>query len=86
MEDQTAAIGGGHEVLVSGILPPSRFLMEQLVPGAVSSNDSRGLMMLPTGYDQYALHQYIPREGLLFDPPLPHAHSSVFRPADSKPQ
>ena len=83
MEDEKSAIGG-RQLLVPGTEPPSHPLMEQVVPGAISTNDSRGSMMEPARRDRFALHQSVPRRRLLFEPPSPHGHSRTVRTPDSR--
>ena len=83
VEDEKSAIGG-RQLLVPGAVPPSHPLMEQVVPGAMSINDSRGSMMEPARRDRFALHQSVPRRRLHFEPPSPHGHSSTVRPPDSR--
>lgn len=69
VEAETPAIDGIHGEMVVGTVPPLRTLTEQVVPGTMSSNDSRGLMTQPAGHDQSALHQCVSRRRLLFGPP-----------------
>lgn len=84
MEAETPASDGTHGLMVAGTVPRSRTLMEQLVPGSLSSDDSRGLMTEPTSRDQSTIHHYVPRRRLSYEPSSPPVQSSTFRPPDRR--
>ena len=88
VEAEAVAVYGSRDEMVVGNRRRSHFETEQVVPGLLSGDDRRGLVMLPTSQDLATLHQRMPIRRSPFDPPQPRTHSSTFynehRPSSSR--